>query len=310
MAGDQAAAIEMVANAIRNSRPVIVPPPPVFDGSDGSYAIEDFFTLYEAYATSVYGPVSRSWILGLQTYLAGEPRQVLMAIGTSVTDYGDVKERVKACCKSAQGVSSPHHRFLQATRLPGESLHVFAVRLRRLAAQAFGQVNDVDAVIMPKFMLSLTDEVRQAVETHLLAIANPTLEHVLQFAVSISNRHAGPQLDTVKLLEAPTPPPLQRASAAGFSSPRAQGVKCYGCGEVGHYASRCPSSGRGLQSGPQQGRGGNTYSRGRGGFRGRGRGRANPEFNICAFCGFYGHFMTDCTGYRQSREPNSQRPGN
>lgn len=41
--------LESVAQAMTNSRQVVVPQPPVYDGSDKSYLNDDFFTIFERY---------------------------------------------------------------------------------------------------------------------------------------------------------------------------------------------------------------------------------------------------------------------
>ena len=311
---ENAAALRLVAEAIAGARHVTVPPPPVFDRSDGSYTIEDFFTLYESYAASLYGPKSRSWVLVLQNFLAGEPRQALSALGVTTTDYDDVKRLIISCCKASQGIPrSPQENFLQATRRPDESLQVFVLRLEALATAAFGAGEGVKAAVMPKLMLSLSPEVRRAVEAHLLTMNNPTLDAALPLAValSISLTDHGSQLDTVRTIGVrapPNPTPARAAEERARSFGQRQ-LRCYSCGSTGHLAAQCRATVP--QRGSWRGRGG-PASRGRGAYRGRGRGQGNPENNVCPYCGSFGHFMRDCREFQRTMGggPSRQDSGN
>ena len=307
---DNAAALRLVAEAIAGARQLTVPPPPVYERSDGSYKIEDFFTLYEKYAESIYGPKSQSWVLVLQNFLSGEPREALNALGTTANDYDTVKRMIIGCCRASQGTQrSPQENFLQASRRPNESLQVFALRLEGLATAAFGAGEGVNAVVMPKLMLSLSPGVRRAVEAHLLTMPNPTLEAALPLAVALSASFAdsAAQLDTVRTIGACASPTLPPARAATERAPPfgQRQLRCYSCGNIGHYAVQCPATK------PQHGRGGPT-GRGRGMYRGRGRGRGNPNANVCSFCGMFGHFMKDCSDFQRTIRgaPSRQESGN
>lgn len=325
-----AAALQLVAQAIANSRPVAVPPPPVYDGSDGSYPIDDFFAIFERYAEAIYGPKSRSWILVLPGFLGGEPRKALSALGTAAEDYDSVKLQIKGCCKVVRGlVPTAQEDFLQTSRRAGESLQVFVLRLRSMAAVAFGEEADLNAVVMPKLMLSLTPSVRKTVEAHLLTMNNPTIDTALPLIIALSScmDKQTAQLDTVNSVKDSAGPTQQfHVSQMAAVRPDSQRLRCFACGEIGHFAAECPArlSNRGARRGPghfigrgrigqsgrSSGRDGGQLGRGRGGQQGRGYG--DPSANVCPFCGLYGHFMKDCGDFRKTmRSATSQeRSGN
>ena len=100
MMADSGEAIRLLAKAIMSANRVPVPPPPVFDGRESGYTIDNFFILFERYAESLYGPKSQSWVLVLQGFLTGEPRQALAASGATTTDYDEMKRRIVNCCRT------------------------------------------------------------------------------------------------------------------------------------------------------------------------------------------------------------------
>ena len=324
-------AIRLLAGAIERSK-VNVPPPPTFDGSDPGYAIGDFFTLFENYAQAVYGAKSRSWVLALQSFVAGEARDALTAMGITNAEYDTVKERMQASWGARrEQEATPQERFLKAEIRPGETLHVYSMRLLRLAGQAFEGIGDLNKVVLPKFMMTLDGDTRKAMEAYMLLMPEPTVETLVPLATTLSASRNGPlpaAVYSVGASAAPSGAVPRMASTDGTAPARAtQGglrgatastsgctycgyrghgesdcwvktAQCHSCRDVGHLKYDCPHLRR---------RGG-----GRGGGRGRARDRVYEEGSNdrsdtrCAFCGTPGHFMNNCRDFLQTMKSGNE----
>ena len=220
-----AGAMHMMAEAIEraNSR-VAVPPPPVFDGSDPMYTIEDLFKLFEPYATAVYGRTSRSWLLALPTFVGGEVKEALTAIGPLHATYEEVKQQLKHAYATKPGnLGSPHAQFIRAERRPSESLQVFRFRLQRLANEAFPADQNKDKLLVSKFLMNLTPDVRNSVEAHLLNHRDTDLNFVVDLAATLERNHQSLMGD------------FNYVAMAGL-----QKEKCEWCRKEGHTHVTCP----------------------------------------------------------------------
>ena len=227
-------------------------------------------------------------------------------------------------------------RFLTAAIMPGETLHVFSMRLLRLAADAFDGMADLNRVVLPKFMMSLDSDARKAMEAYVLVMPNPSLENLVPLATTLSASHTVPLTTAVYNVSAPQPdggltlpppqPPVNSAPARGGAGRRGAGrgyfastsrctycqspahvetdcwvrtSQCFNCLEYGHLRFRCPQQ---------------QYHDERGGRAGRGGGSGRAQDNrptgsgndqLCAYCGTQGHFMANCRDFLEI-----MRPGN
>ena len=257
--GNNQDAIRLLATAIERSK-VNVPPPPVFGGTDSNYRLQDFLALYEEYAQSVYGPKSRSWVLALQTFVTGEAKSVLSAIGVTHGDYDTVKASFRRCWAARRESSvTPQERFLKAEHLPGESLQIYSLRLRRLAGEAFPQMDNVDEIVLPKFLLALDNDTRKALEAYMLVMPDPALDSVVPLATTLSANRADSlpalvcNVNVPKLpennSEVSRPAAGESTLACGhcgspyhrYNDCRVRTAECFNCHAVGHLAARCPA---------------------------------------------------------------------
>ena len=250
-----AEAVNLMTRAVEqaNSR-VAVPPPPTFDNSDCMYSISDFFLLFEPYAAAVYGPKSRSWILALQPFVAGDVKAALLAIGPIHAAYDDVKQRLmETYSVGAVSNTSPQAQFISASRLPGESLQVFRFRLERLAAEAFGGEHN-NKLIIAKFLMNLKPDIKNSVEAHILSHENATLDIVVNLASTLERNTATlSSFDPTNYIA--NVGQVNVSAVAGTQANRKclvchrsghreescfyKGKPCFNCGRIGPFAKDC-----------------------------------------------------------------------
>lgn len=142
-------------------------PPRVFDGKDGTH-IKDFLTEYEAYFAAKYFGNDRQEAQLLVQYLEGSPRKAYEALDGSRIRYSVLKPLLISWYKGER-ISLRNKReneFRKAKMSQNESLKIYAMRLERLAAEAFpNSVQDCERKLCRKFRKTVPDSFQQALRT-------------------------------------------------------------------------------------------------------------------------------------------------
>lgn len=118
MSDNNAAVLQLVAQALANSWLVAVPPPPVYNRSNGSYLIQSrrFHHFWKMHGIHLWTKVAELGSLVLQGFIWGETRKALSALGASASDYDDFKLWIGDCCWAAMGTApTPQEEFIWAS---------------------------------------------------------------------------------------------------------------------------------------------------------------------------------------------------
>ena len=217
--------------AIRESHSRHVPPPYVFNGSQGY--IEDFIFLFERYCLSEYGEDQLSWLQVLPLFLEGEPRDIVVAFGLdSNISYNMVKERLKWELKEIGLQDRFYLQFCTATKNINESYSCFSIRLEVLLGRVSYLTSDVQRfLVISKFLSCLPQHILDKVTIEVALQSNVTIRQLVTLVKNIHMVVDGTGNDT----EAEVLVTEDLSSRKKFPNRN----KCFRCKLFGHFKVNC-----------------------------------------------------------------------
>ena len=223
--------MEMFVNAVRSTiKPILVPPPIIFNGSN-YHSIEDFLFFYERFCLATYGDDHISWLQMLPDFLSGESKCIVDAFGRAKDIlYETVKSRLIKEFNLRSIGDTFYDRFLKTSRLDGETLVCFSIRLNELARR-IPHVNsdNVQALVRLNLLKSMSNETVRLLNIQFGHLENVPNESLVRFA-SISES----ELETSKCST------VVKSSSVNLPfTGKQRRVKCYRCGIIGHIRRNC-----------------------------------------------------------------------
>lgn len=234
MPGDNesfAAALGLLSDTLRDMRTDRIPPPNKFDKKGGS-SIKDFFTEFERYCLTIYKGDHISWLQVLPSFLEGEAKSMVLAFGSSGTvTYQIVKDRlIKEFVDNKTLGKNPIATFFSTTRIPGESLTCFSIRLEAVASKIPDcQGENKATMVKSKFISALPNAILNQLNVQLGYQDSVDLEQIVRLATIIESQTVIPKTPVSAVVDVVAGEPLERTP-----------IRCYGCGELGHIKSKCP----------------------------------------------------------------------
>ncbi|KAL7642679.1 UNVERIFIED_CONTAM: hypothetical protein RMT77_007244 [Armadillidium vulgare] len=163
-------AVSMLTELVKNTqRPKAVPP--------GKYSYETgqdlnkFFVQFETFCQYHYSGSQRHWSQLLERYLEGSFLKLYLVINKTVDSYSEIKSIMLRWFQQEERHKNNRRlqEFMNANRLPGESINMLALRLEQLASKAFPgvDVRNHDA-LCTAFLLSLPNYIEKKVREYIV----------------------------------------------------------------------------------------------------------------------------------------------
>ena len=133
---DMTSVVKAITQGFSSLKQPKVPAPPLFNGQQESVHIEIFFAHFEKYCTHLSKEdLHKAWVQVLPDYLIGEPKSLALAFGLEA-NYNTLKQKLVNKYRRASRLDDGElQNIFHATRKPGESYKIFAIRLQVLAIQ-------------------------------------------------------------------------------------------------------------------------------------------------------------------------------
>ena len=271
-----------------------VPPPSMFTGVG---SIEEFFVAFERYCLALYKGDHVSYLQVLPTFLEGDAKNMVRSFGTGQgVDYMTVKAKLIKECSSRSSIGQNNFTdFFSATRIPGETLMCFSIRLKSLAAKVDAASQEGKEIMLKsKFMSVLSATTVRQLEIQFGGGSHTTLDEIVRLASIFEE--AVPMSPVVNYGAGSWPVAAAQPALSQTTQHRAN-YKCYNCGEMGHFRADCAAPPR--QKTVTCFKCGQTGHIARScGVQSGGTGRSSGNQLKCGFCGEGNHTMMNCDEFK------------
>ena len=248
---DLASVFLSFSSAIRSMGKPKVPPPRICDGLN--YDVADFYFFFERFAGSVYGDDQISWLQVLPEFLAGNPKDIVEAFGTSRSNsYDRVKDIVlKHSRPTSPLCGNEYLDFFATSRKDGESLLCFSLRLHTRARKIPGTTSSMrHALVRDKLLKSLSQEIRNQLDVKFCLASEISVEEIVGNATIFERTNltlSPPSAVTPPPSPAPAPlpvvpysPPSLSVHSCRIHTRSRRDRKCWKCGSLSHLKNACP----------------------------------------------------------------------
>lgn len=163
-------AIQMLIQLLTNSQKPKLLPPEQYT-KNGSISLGTFLTKFEKYATSMYPGSSSEMGAFLGRYLEGSVLEIYKSIKSTTDNYQEIKQRLLMWehDEDSKEKGQQDLEFMEAIMSAEETVHMFAMRIIRLAKRCFPNVEVTQVpMVLNKFIAGLTPTLNKEVKRAML----------------------------------------------------------------------------------------------------------------------------------------------
>ena len=160
-----------------------LPEPIVFSQGSGR-SLSDFFSEFETYAQSTYGPDRRYWTPRLGKYLKDKVLDLYNSLSQINQDYAFVKKALLSAfeAQTTNTTAELLDKFAKCRYDEGEGISGFVSRLSALATTAYAGATQttIDEIVKQRCISSLPEYLRTTLNFWLLANPNASLQELIR----------------------------------------------------------------------------------------------------------------------------------
>ena len=232
--------------------------------------------------------------------MSGEPKQIVKAFDSDRT-YHFVKAQLIELFTSSRSISrgDAYSNFFTATREVGETLRCFGIRLSTLAGKIDATIEGKDVLIRSKFISSLRPDVANQLKINLIPLDTVSIEKLVKMAAALEDLNINNSGSALQVsADESEVDIIRQVRQKGPTNPNPNansGLKCYACGDIGHFRRDCVNQRREDVE---------CYKCGRQGHFARNCERVITnkkqygDSPVCVFCGGK-HLMSKCNEFRR-----------